>query len=419
MKKNLIFLIGIIVFSHSVYANDYIEKVYESDVPQMTLIGDNYFFPKAKDNVIEYSNDGVNIKKIELDDNISNYTLIYKNGIYLLIDRTQELISSSKLFGGVRNNSPIFFFDENMNLLTRKEYTGYMQYYDFENNFFYLHFRDSSQYKYDENTKSFTGILSDVYYKTENGLDFTELTEDEFYQSKNNKRNEFIICNGKHCYVDGQGTYFLETDNTYNRLIREKSDYNFYGANTTNGVLAYKIKYNEEDEITAQAISYDFLNYYQIPNDANISSAKRDKKYIYLEIIDEHDIETEKMYYRVPIDKINGIKVRYNDSYLAFETPPVIENDFTLVPMRFLFEQMGAEVQWEEKKQTATVKRNDDIISFSIDNTSANVNNTVKTMDVPARLINDKTMIPLRFLSEELGYKVEWDNKTRTAIISN
>ena len=62
-------------------------------------------------------------------------------------------------------------------------------------------------------------------------------------------------------------------------------------------------------------------------------------------------------------------------------------------------------------------KKYDDIISFSIDDTSANVNNTVKTMDVPARLINDKTMIPLRFLSEELGYKVEWDNKTRTAII--
>ena len=96
-----------------------------------------------------------------------------------------------------------------------------------------------------------------------------------------------------------------------------------------------------------------------------------------------------------------------------------LENDFTLVPMRFLFEQMGAEVYWEETSQTATVKKNDDTISFSIDQVSADVNNTEKIMDVPARLINGKTMIPLRFLSEELGYKVEWESETRTVIISD
>ena len=40
-------------------------------------------------------------------------------------------------------------------------------------------------------------------------------------------------------------------------------------------------------------------------------------------------------------------------------------------------------------------------------------------MDVPARLINDKTMIPLRFLSEELGYNVQWDGETRTVMIAD
>ena len=87
--------------------------------------------------------------------------------------------------------------------------------------------------------------------------------------------------------------------------------------------------------------------------------------------------------------------------------------------MRFLFEQMGAEVEWEEETQTAVVTKDEDIISFSIDNNNANVNGNIKTMDVPARLINDKTMIPVRFLSEELGCTVEWDEETNTVIITD
>lgn len=53
----------------------------------------------------------------------------------------------------------------------------------------------------------------------------------------------------------------------------------------------------------------------------------------------------------------------------------------------------------------------------SIDNTTATVNGAEATMDVPARLVNDKTMVPLRFLSENLGYTVTWDEETNTASI--
>ena len=45
------------------------------------------------------------------------------------------------------------------------------------------------------------------------------------------------------------------------------------------------------------------------------------------------------------------------------------------------------------------------------------VNGEIVKMDVPARLINDKTMIPLRFLSENLGYEVEWNEENNTAIV--
>ncbi|MDD4689886.1 MAG: copper amine oxidase N-terminal domain-containing protein [Eubacteriales bacterium] len=114
----------------------------------------------------------------------------------------------------------------------------------------------------------------------------------------------------------------------------------------------------------------------------------------------------------------NAMYVKLNDNILGFEQPPVVEDDRTLVPMRFLFEQMGADVNWNEQTQTAKVSQNNETISFSIDEKNAKVNNATVTMDVPARLINDKTMVPLRFLSEELGYTVTWDEETNTASIT-
>ena len=113
----------------------------------------------------------------------------------------------------------------------------------------------------------------------------------------------------------------------------------------------------------------------------------------------------------------NPVYVKFDGNILGFETPPVIEDGSTLVPMRFLFEQMGADVEWNQETQTATATLNNTAVTFAIDDTEAEVNNTPATMDVPARLINGKTMVPLRFLSENLGYKVDWDETSRTAII--
>ena len=118
-------------------------------------------------------------------------------------------------------------------------------------------------------------------------------------------------------------------------------------------------------------------------------------------------------------DKVGSdpVYVKLNGTYLGFETVPVIENDRTLVPMRFLFEQMGADVEWDQATRTATATMNGTTVAFSIDDTTTEVNGAAATMDVPARLINDKTMVPLRFLSEEMGYTVTWDDATRTAVI--
>jgi len=124
--------------------------------------------------------------------------------------------------------------------------------------------------------------------------------------------------------------------------------------------------------------------------------------------------------YSIDTGSVNSLRtyVEIEGKILGFDVEPIIESDRTLVPLRFIFETLGADVDWEDSTRTAIVQNDEATILFSIDNTTASVNSVTKTMDVPARLVNDKTMVPLRFLSEELGFNVVWDEVTRTATIS-
>ena len=128
-------------------------------------------------------------------------------------------------------------------------------------------------------------------------------------------------------------------------------------------------------------------------------------------------VETEDAYYKMKLEPPKNPYIFVNNELLAFEEIPKIEDDRLLVPMRFLFEQMGAEVEWDGKAQSATAVTGDNAVTFLIDNVKATVNDKMETMDVPARLINSTTMIPLRFLSENLGYTVTWDQESNAAFI--
>ena len=102
-------------------------------------------------------------------------------------------------------------------------------------------------------------------------------------------------------------------------------------------------------------------------------------------------------------------QVFYNGELIDFDVAPIMENDRTLIPLRGLFEKMGAAVEWDGQNQTAIVTKDDMVLSVKIDHYGAKVNDSCKYMDVPARLVESRTMIPLRFLSEELGYTVIWN----------
>ena len=72
--------------------------------------------------------------------------------------------------------------------------------------------------------------------------------------------------------------------------------------------------------------------------------------------------------------------IEFDGNILGFDVPPIIEDSSTLVPMRFLFEQMGADVEWDSETQTATATLDNTVVTFSIDNINAEVNKTSATM---------------------------------------
>lgn len=105
----------------------------------------------------------------------------------------------------------------------------------------------------------------------------------------------------------------------------------------------------------------------------------------------------------------DSIRVLIDGQSLQTEVAPTAINDRTMVPMRAIFEALGATVDWDESSGTVTGTKNGTVISLTIGSATAFINGEARTLDVPAQVINERTMIPARFVSEALGAQVDWD----------
>ena len=108
--------------------------------------------------------------------------------------------------------------------------------------------------------------------------------------------------------------------------------------------------------------------------------------------------------------KLNGDEFEVPEGLM----PPIILEDRTLVPVREVFEILGGEVSWESNERRVDVKLGSKEISLWIDNQEARVDGKTITIDVPAKIINEKTMVPVRFISEQAGLLVSWNPDTKT-----
>lgn len=111
------------------------------------------------------------------------------------------------------------------------------------------------------------------------------------------------------------------------------------------------------------------------------------------------------------------VRLMVNGNEMNLDVPPLIIQNRTLVPVRGLFEQLGASVEWNPSQRTVTVVLNDTKVILTVGSVQAEVSGGMQTMDVPAKIVNDRTMIPLRFVSEQLGFDVDWDAETATVTV--
>lgn len=111
---------------------------------------------------------------------------------------------------------------------------------------------------------------------------------------------------------------------------------------------------------------------------------------------------------KAPLDVyINGAKQ-------SFDQPPVVENGRTLVPLRGIFENLGATVQWDTQKQLVTADRSGIKFRMDIGSNLPTVNGLEIPVDVPAKIVNGRTLVPIRYVGETLGATVNYDEGNRT-----
>lgn len=115
---------------------------------------------------------------------------------------------------------------------------------------------------------------------------------------------------------------------------------------------------------------------------------------------------------------INNPNAKLNQVDIVLDQPPTIINSRTLVPVRFIAEGFGAEVGWNPETRTVTLVDGNTVIQLTIDSTIAYVNGERRVLDVAPTIINSRTMLPVRFISENFGATVGWDDATRKVTVS-
>lgn len=146
--------------------------------------------------------------------------------------------------------------------------------------------------------------------------------------------------------------------------------------------------------VTDEAVYYAQL----VPNDKN-------GQYAY---INKYDLNSNVS---------SSISVVLNDTVLSFDQPPIIHNDRTLVPLRAIFEALGAAVDWDGNTKTVTAKKDDITITLTIGNYYFYKNGQKIDIDVPGMIVNDRTLVPVRAISEAFNCDVEWDGTLKKVYI--
>jgi len=113
------------------------------------------------------------------------------------------------------------------------------------------------------------------------------------------------------------------------------------------------------------------------------------------------------------------VSLQVDGAVVESDVPPVIIKERTLIPARAVFESMGATVDWDEDARLVEITMGTSNVKLTIASDTAFVNGADVEMDVPAMIIGDRTLIPVRFVAESLSCGVDWDDLSRTVLLTS
>lgn len=187
----------------------------------------------------------------------------------------------------------------------------------------------------------------------------TELTYEEF----DNLREEYAVATSE--YRENTSVYNLFNDDAL-------TEYE-------------KFEYIWNEQCSKYAASIDNKNYVILKINSNVMNTNGDMKFI----------DTDK------------------------STVPVLDNGRTLVPLRAVSEALGAEISWDNDSQTAIATLDGVTVRVPVGSNTIYKDNSPITIDVPAKIMNSRTYVPIRAITEAFGCDVEWNNESRTVEITS
>lgn len=111
-------------------------------------------------------------------------------------------------------------------------------------------------------------------------------------------------------------------------------------------------------------------------------------------------------------------EIQIQGKIIEAQPPAYINNGRTFVPLRYVTEALDFQVDWVEETQSVIIAKNGySTITMTIGKSHCRFGDKEISLDAPPEIRGDRTFVPLRFISEALGYKVRWDDNTKTVYI--
>ena len=113
------------------------------------------------------------------------------------------------------------------------------------------------------------------------------------------------------------------------------------------------------------------------------------------------------------------IKVILNGEEVVFDQGPILVNEKPMIPLRAVFEKMGASISWDNDTETVMAICRDTIVMLQIDNEKMFKLDEAIVLETPAMLVNDRTLIPIHAISDVWGSDIEWNRETNEVLITD